>query len=103
MCSFLLCRAILVEQRLGTMAFIVLVKLRALDAKNLTSTLDALRKEEEQRGIKFLGIYLTQGQYDAVVVLEAPRIEDAFKGPSAMRDILTAEALVWIATLKHND
>jgi len=87
----------------GTLAFIVLVKLRTLYAENLTSTLDALRKEEEWRGIKFLGIYLTQGQYEAVVVLEAPRIEDAFKGPLAMRDILTVEVLVWIATLKHND
>ena len=85
------------------MAFILLVKLRTPDAKGLTSTLDALRKEEEQRSIKFLGIYLTQGHCDAVVALEVPRIEDAFKGPSAIREILTAEVLVWIATLKHND
>lgn len=38
------------------MAFIVLIKLRTPDAKELVTTLDALRKEEEQRGIKFLGI-----------------------------------------------
>lgn len=80
-----------------------MIKLRTPDAKALTSTLDALRREEERRGIKFLGIYLTQGHYDAVVALEAPRIEDVFKGPLAMRETLTAEVLVWVATLKHND
>jgi uncharacterized protein with GYD domain len=85
------------------MAFIVLIKLRNPDAKELVTTLDALRKEEEQRGIKFLGIYLTRGQYDAVAALETPRIEDAFKGPSAMREILTTNVLVWVATVKHSD
>ena len=84
------------------MAFIVLIKLREPNAKELVTTLDALRKEEEERGIKFLGIYLTRGQYDAVAVIEAPRIEEAFKGPSAMREILTTEVLVWVATVKHS-
>ena len=56
-----------------------------------------------KRGIKFLGIYLTLGQYDAVAALEAPRIEDAFKGPIAVREILVTETLVWVATVKHSD
>lgn len=85
------------------MAFIVLIKLPTPDAKGLTSTLDALRREEERDGIKLLGIYLTQGHYDAVVASEAPRIEDVFKRPLAMRETLTAEVLVWVATLNHND
>ena len=85
------------------MAFIVLIKLRKPDARDLVPTLDALRKEEELRGIKFLGLYLTRGRYDAVAALEAPRIEDAFKSPSATREILTTEVLVWVASVKHSD
>ena len=55
-CSFLLCACNSCLTAGKRMAFIVLIKLRTPDAKELVTTLDALRKEEEQRRIKFLGI-----------------------------------------------
>lgn len=66
----------------------------------MVEILQAVSKEEQQRGVTFIGTYITLGRYDAVVVVEAPRIEDVFKGPIATKEIETVEILVWAASVK---
>lgn len=55
--------------------YIVLAKLTAEGAKNIRELPQNARRNREmgeQRGMKVHGWYLTQGQYDVVVVTEAP-------------------------------
>ena len=79
------------------MIFINLVKFRKPFSRDVTEKLDAMRSEAEKRGIKFLGIYLTLGRYDAVVVIDAPTIEDAFKASIARQEIMSTETLVGLS------
>jgi uncharacterized protein with GYD domain len=62
-----------------TMAmFVLLNKLTDQGAKNIQSlrtTVEANMARGERLGIKIHGWYLTQGQYDIVVIVEAPDAE----------------------------
>jgi uncharacterized protein with GYD domain len=62
--------------------------------KQVANRLDSIRKKLESRGVKFLGIYLTLGSYDAVVIIDAPDVKDAFKSSFARQEILQIETLV---------
>jgi uncharacterized protein with GYD domain len=58
--------------------FVLLTKLTDQGAKNIQSlrtTVEANMARSERLGIKVHGWYLTQGQYDTVVILEAPDAE----------------------------
>ena len=55
--------------------YVVLYKFTDQGIKNVKSTVERAREaqaESEQRGFKVHGVYWTQGQYDMVVVLDAP-------------------------------
>jgi uncharacterized protein with GYD domain len=45
------------------------------NARNFPQMVEQIRQQGEQRGIKRHGWYLTQGQYDYVVITEAPDAE----------------------------
>ena len=55
--------------------YVVLLHFTEQGAKNVKGTVDrvrAVRAENERRGMKMQAFYWTQGQYDAVAVIEAP-------------------------------
>jgi uncharacterized protein with GYD domain len=57
------------------LTYVVLYKFTEQGAKNVKSTVARAREaqvESEKRGFKIHGVYWTQGQYDMVVVIEAP-------------------------------
>lgn len=55
--------------------YVVLYRFTEQGAKNVKSTVARVREaqgESEKRGFKIHGVYWTLGQYDMVVVIEAP-------------------------------
>ncbi|MBI1885132.1 MAG: GYD domain-containing protein [Chloroflexi bacterium] len=62
--------------------YVVLYKFTELGLKNIKGTVqraEQVRKDNEARGFKVLGIYWTQGRYDLVAIMDAPS-EEAMVG-----------------------
>ena len=63
--------------------YVVLYKYTDQGVKNVKSTIERAQEsqaESERRGFKVHGVYWTQGQYDVVVVLDAPDEESMLAG-----------------------
>jgi uncharacterized protein with GYD domain len=63
--------------------YIVLYKFTDQGIKNVKTTHERAREakeESEKRGFKVHGVYWTQGQYDMVVILDAPDEQAMFAG-----------------------
>ena len=82
-------------------AIIELIKLKESRNDRIIEIIQALKNEEQEKGAKFAGIYLTLGKYDAVAVIESQLSEDIFNGPFARQHIASVDSLVWSATLRH--
>jgi uncharacterized protein with GYD domain len=74
--------------------FINLIKYKEPLTKEIADKLDSTRKKLEARGIKFLGVYVTLGSYDAVVIIDAPDVKEAFKSAFARQEVLHTDTLV---------
>ena len=63
-------------------AYVVLYRFTEQGRSNIKATVDraaAIRRQNEERGFRVIGHYWTQGQYDLVVIVEAPT-EEAMMG-----------------------
>lgn len=63
--------------------YVVLYKFTDEGLKNIKGTVkraDEVRKQNEERGFKTIGIWWTQGEYDLVAVMEAPSEEAMVAG-----------------------
>ncbi len=78
------------------MLFVALVKYKQKATKPVVA--ENLRRNEAdaKAGIQFHGVYWTLGQYDAVVIYEAPDEKVAMKMAIRRGDVLSVETLVAI-------
>jgi len=63
--------------------YVVLYRFTAEGRKNAKRTVERaeeVRKQNEARGFKVIGMYWTQGRYDIVTVVDAPSEETAMAG-----------------------
>jgi uncharacterized protein with GYD domain len=57
------------------------------NARGLVQRAQQFRAECEQRGLKVIGLYSTQGRYDAVIALEAPDEQTLMAGLCALESL----------------
>jgi uncharacterized protein with GYD domain len=76
------------------MLFVTLGKFKRKPTKEGVAQFDKLWKEVEKDGVKRVALYWTLGQYDTVVVLEAPDERALMKGLLKFSDAVASETLV---------
>lgn len=85
------------------MIFITLGKFRKKPTKETAAATDKAISQIQKAGVKVLGMYVTLGRYDSVVIVDAPdkgAIEGAIKTAMAGSDYIATETLV---ALKRED
>lgn len=78
------------------MIFISLLKDKKKPTKELTDRGTEMIDELEKKGVKILGFYWTLGQYDDVVIFEAPTEKDALKLAIDVKEDVDMETMVAI-------
>jgi len=76
------------------MIFITLSKFRKKPTQEMVDQSSKLFEQAVKEGTKILGVYWTLGQYDTVVIVEAPNEKGAMKAILRWSDMLSTETLV---------
>ena len=76
--------------------FISLLRDKKKPTKELTDRGTEMIDELEKKGVKILGFYWTLGQYDDVVIFEAPTEKDALKLAIDVKEDVDMETMVAI-------
>ncbi len=79
------------------MWFIGLAKTKEAPTKQFQDWINAKRAEGAKWGIKFHDTFFTLGQYDAVVIYEAPDEKVAMRYAQSLAPQITAQTLVAIS------
>lgn len=74
----------------------IFISLNKFKQKPTAESAAKVNKLMQSEGVKPLGMYVTLGRYDSVVIFEAPDEKVAIKGALAVNDIIETETLVAI-------
>ncbi len=79
------------------MIFISLGRFRNKPTKEATDRVSELMKGMTREGIKFIGFYWTLGEYDTVVIMEAPDEKTVMKANMKVSDIVSTQTMVAVS------